>query len=199
MMSRGRLGIAAALMAGCTIAGATESEGQAAVHGPSPEQAAQWAETALARPLFSQGRRPAKPAATTKTDPIRAAAPRLAGTMSGPFGKRAVFALDDKTVVAAEGDRVGGWTVTVIAGRSVGLIGAGEERTLSVAFAGSASVTPPVALATLPFWSTPCGRSHVRDAGGNSAPADPGLCQSALAAPADWSVFVRGAPNAALP
>lgn len=143
---------------------------------PSPVQ------TLLARPLFNADRRPearSAVAAATET-PL----PRLTGMIVAPEGKRALFVLDGRTVTAAEGHAVGAWTVGRIAGGVVRLSAQDREWTLSLTGGPAAPdlSLAAAALPALPFWSTPCGRSHSRDrlktAAGDAPPAFPELCRA---------------------
>jgi len=78
-------------------------------------QANAWADTILARPLFSAGRRPPHAAAGARDE----AAPdeaRLAGIMIGRFGRRAIFAPSGggKPLVLGEGAEVNESTIRSI-------------------------------------------------------------------------------------
>jgi len=107
----------------------------------------EWAETVLARPLFSPNRRP--PATTPGAAPGPVALPRLAGVMVGPFGKLAIFAgtADGKPTVASEGSSLGNYVVEAIEVGQVTVQGPGGRRLLHPAFDSSA---PPPATAGQP-------------------------------------------------
>jgi len=170
MMRRGALFVVAALLPIGALAEAASD--QSALDGPIGNQAARSAVVILARPLFSPSRRPAPSVLAIAAEPARPALPRLAGLFSGPFGTRAVFSLDGKTVVAAPSEHVGAWTVTVIATRSATLASADDEQTLYIAFASSALAGTEST--ELPFWSNPCGRDAA--AVSTVVPRD-GMCQ----------------------
>jgi hypothetical protein len=102
------------------------------------EPAVAWVATALERPLFRENRRPAK--SIDVGSPTGGPA-RLTGIMTGPFGKRAIFASPNeaKPIVVGEGGRVADFVVRSI-GPGQALIEAdGSMRTLRPAFAGSPS------------------------------------------------------------
>lgn len=77
----------------------------------------EWAQTSLARPLFSRDRRPTPEAAKGSNEAVIAALPRLTGVLVGPFGRRAIFAGSDggKPAVIEEGSSLGPYTVQSIA------------------------------------------------------------------------------------
>jgi len=60
------------------------------------DQNATRALTALARPLFTQDRRPTAPVPDATPAPSPTSLPRLTGTLVSSAGKRAVFATGDK-------------------------------------------------------------------------------------------------------
>ncbi len=93
---------------------------------PDPAHVRDWTATILARPLFSQSRRPA---ATVTSGPQR---PRLAGIVVGPAGRRAIFAGsgDARGVVAAAGQQAGAWRVVSIDADSVRVLGPEGPRVL---------------------------------------------------------------------
>lgn len=97
--------------------------------------AAGWMDTALARPLFSGDRRP--PRSATDPSPAQAAATRLAGVVTGPFGSRAIFvsAGSAKPVVLEEGARIGGLVIRSIEPGRVVVEADGAVRTLMPAYA----------------------------------------------------------------
>ena len=145
-----------------------------------PHGGAKQVEALLARPLFSPGRRPPPPAApaVVQTEPP----PRLAGTLVGPFGKRAVFAGAGKLVSAGEGDSLGAWMVRAITAGSVVLARPEGWRELHVApMAGPDHVGTAGSPGNRPFWSNPCGRPHKRRGGGAAISAAE-ECRAALAA-----------------
>jgi hypothetical protein len=102
---------------------------------PDPDAGSEgWAATVLARPLFSQSRRPPDAA---PADPVAHASEpvRLAGVVTGPAGKRAIFASrDTKPVVAVEGSRVGDFVVRSIEPGHVVVEAEGGLRTLKPSF-----------------------------------------------------------------
>ena len=95
----------------------------------------------LARPLFRPGRRPASPAEAAP----RAAEdlPRLTALLSGPFGRRAIFAgANGRSTVVTVGSTLGGWTVQSIGAATVSVAGRDGERTLRLAY-GAGAPEPP--------------------------------------------------------
>ena len=111
---------------------------------PGPDQAARWAATILARPLFSPGRRP--PAAAAAPGAAPPALPRVAGIMVTPAGRRAIFAeKGTKPLVLGEGGQVSGFTVQSIQAGQVTVRGPEGVRVLSPAFDSEppAPASPP--------------------------------------------------------
>ena len=89
---------------------------------------------ALARPLFSPGRRPAP---QTVAVPLAAAAsvPRMTSVIVTPVGRRAVFLSGaGKPVVVTEGERIGGYPVKLIEAGRVTLSGPNGTRVVSTVF-----------------------------------------------------------------
>jgi hypothetical protein len=114
----------------------------------------------LARPLFSPDRRPPPPApggpAATATV---SGLPRLAGVLVGPFGRSAIFApaSGGKPVTAAEGARLGAYTVQSIEIGQVTVQGPNGVQVLHPSFDPNAprpetppAVPPPAAPARGP-------------------------------------------------
>lgn len=94
----------------------------------------EWTAVALARPLFSEDRRPPSLAPSGAATPP--SLPRLTGTLIGPFGKRA-FLVDvgsDKPRALSESDRVGRWTVESISDGVVTLNGPDGVQNLRLSF-----------------------------------------------------------------
>jgi hypothetical protein len=120
-----------------------------------------WAATVLARPLFSQSRRPdAAPA-----DPVAHATDsvRLAGVVTGPSGKRAIFSSKDtKPVIAVEGSRIGDFVVRSIEPNHVVVEAESGLRTLKPSFTDAPSAPPAAAAMAAPV-PIPTGR-HARPA-----------------------------------
>lgn len=107
-------------------------------------QAAVWAETALARPLFSPTRRPAAaPAAAAPGAP--ASLPRVTAILVSPGGKSVIFAAGEggKPVVAGEGSQVGAYQVQSIEAGRVTVLGPGGPQVLGPSFDGNAPPKPP--------------------------------------------------------
>ena len=128
---------------------------------PPPErrdQGAASALTVLARPLFNPDRRPPAPPAAPTPPPD--SLPRLAGTLVGPGGKRAIFATGDKPAVVAEGNRIDAWTVQAISAGMVTLTGPDGPRVLHVSFA-TGDTTHKVRVVELPLSLRPV-RTHSR-------------------------------------
>ncbi len=92
---------------------------------------AQWAETSLARPLFSRSRRPpAVPGAVPGAAP--AGLPRLAGVVVNGADRSAILVPADggRPVVAREGTRIGAFTVQAIQAGRVTILAPGGARVL---------------------------------------------------------------------
>ena len=97
---------------------------------PARDAARGWAEAALARPLFQPGRRPAPPAEAAPR-PAAEDLPRLTALVSGPFGRRAIFAgMDGRSAVVTAGSTLNGWTVLSIGVGAVSVAGRDGERTI---------------------------------------------------------------------
>ena len=101
-----------------------------------------WARSALARPLFRSDRRPA--AAAEAAPRAAEEPPRLTALLSGPFGRRAIFAgSDGRSTVVREGSALGGWTVLSIGAGAVSVRGRDGERTVRLAFGAGAGAPAP--------------------------------------------------------
>jgi hypothetical protein len=87
--------------------------------------------TALARPLFSTTRRPSQQAAgNSVTDPALTDT-RLAGIVTAPGHRLAVFVVTGaKPLALTEGQTISGWYIDSIAPRQVSLSGPGRTKTL---------------------------------------------------------------------
>jgi len=114
-------------------------------HGSAADHTEEWVATALARPLFSPGRRPAPQAVAVAAfaDP-----PRLSGILVTPSGRSAIFAPSDggKPLVATEGSTLGTYVVRSIEPEQVTLMGPKGSRVLHPAFENPAAspVPPPI-------------------------------------------------------
>lgn len=108
------------------------------------DQAASWADAALARPLFNQTRRVA-PRPETPTAAAPAGLPRIAGILVSPGGKSVIFAAgaNGRPVVAAEGGRVGAYQVQSIEVGRVVVVGPEGPRVLSASFDAASPARPP--------------------------------------------------------
>jgi hypothetical protein len=85
----------------------------------------------LARPLFSNTRRPPQNAAGQASTDSDLADTRLTGIVTAPGKRIAIFAITgDKPLKAAEGDAVSGWRVESITRREVALSGPTGTTTL---------------------------------------------------------------------
>lgn len=106
---------------------------------------------ALARPLFSQTRRP-PPRVADVAVAATGDVPRLTAIMIGPFGHRAIFAAapGGKPLVVEPGDAVGAFRVRSIEPDLVTLDGANGVRQVRPAFADLASRTPSAGAGTQP-------------------------------------------------
>ena len=87
--------------------------------------------TILARPLFSSSRRPPQSAAAGASADSDFADTRLAGILTEPGRRIAIFAVSgDKPLRVAEGDAVSGWRIESITPREVSLSGPTGTKTL---------------------------------------------------------------------
>jgi hypothetical protein len=97
-----------------------------------------WNAVLLARPPFNPRRRPDPVAAEAASTSVQAPAdlPRLAGIVISRDGKRAIFQAADgeKPIVVTEGEDVAGWTVQLIAGGGVTVVGHGGSQILEPKF-----------------------------------------------------------------
>lgn len=141
-------------------------------------QAAAWAETALARPLFSPTRRPAAaPAAAAPGAP--ASLPRVTAILVSPDGKSVIFAAGDggKPVVAGEGSRVGAYQVQSIEVGRVTVLGPSGPQVLGPSFDGNPPPKPPGGPPDLSglLGGLPGGLPGLRPPAPGAPAADPGL------------------------
>lgn len=148
-------------------------------------QAAAWAQTALARPLFSPTRRPAAgPAAAAPGAP--ASLPRVTAILVSPSGKSVIFAAGDggKPVVAGEGGRVGAYQVQSIEAGRVTVLGPSGPQVLGPSFDGA---PPPRRSGGAPDLSGLLGLPGLPPAAPGATPgapgADPGLSIPGLSNP----------------
>ena len=132
--------------ASIVVAGAPASPAGAAVDGTGGHSARldQWLATALARPLFSQTRRPPVERPESGADNSLGGA-RLTGIVIAPGQRLAIFAVaGGKPLELTEGETLSGWRVGSIAAGQVSLTGPGGSRTLLPAL-DPALVPPPPA------------------------------------------------------
>lgn len=144
------------------------------------DQGAQQAALALARPIFSSERRPTP--AGPSTARTGTALPRLTAVLTGPNGRRAIFASEPRPIIVTEGGQVGGFTVRSIEPGRVTLIGPGGMELLQPSFgpprpvavaAGSAGPSLAVSIAPkdgMSFQNTPApsGLEILRNLGASS-------------------------------
>jgi hypothetical protein len=128
---------------------------------PPPDRTGEWAATALARPLFTQDRRPVPEprGAAVAGGPGSQELPRLAGVMVTPAGSAAIFdgtGESAKPQVVRVGDRLGGFEVKAILAGEVTLTGPDGGRVLRPSFdprapaAGGPAPRPAAPVATAP-------------------------------------------------
>jgi general secretion pathway protein N len=87
--------------------------------------------TILARPLFSNTRRPPANASTGASPDSDLADTRLAGILTEPRRRVAIFVINgEKPLKVSEGDAVSGWRIENITPREVSLSGPGGNKTL---------------------------------------------------------------------
>ena len=87
--------------------------------------------TALARPLFDPTRRPPAPAESKMATELGLESLRLAGIITAPDRRLAIFAVAGAQPLAlGEGEAVSGWQIESITPRQVSLTAFGEMRTL---------------------------------------------------------------------
>lgn len=111
-----------------------------------------WAETMLARPLFSPDRRPAAVAATGATN-APASLPRLAGILMDGPRRSVIFAAPDgaRPTVVAEGGNLGGFHVQSVEAGQVTIVGPDGAHVLRPSFdPRPAAPTTPVPAPGLP-------------------------------------------------
>lgn len=117
-----------------------------------------WAETVLARPLFSPDRRPASVAATGAGD-APASLPRLAGILMDGPRRSVIFAAPDgsRPTVVAEGGDLGGFHVQTVEAGQVTVVGPDGTHVLRPSFdprpATPAAPPPAAGLPGLPSLS----------------------------------------------
>ncbi len=135
-------------------------------------QAAAWAQTALARPLFSPTRRPA-PAPAAAAPGAPAGLPRVTAILVSPGGKSVIFAAGDggKPVVAGEGSRVGAYQVQSIEVGRVTVLGPGGPQVLGPSFDES----PPPKPSGAPDLSSLLGLPGLPPPKPGAPAADPGI------------------------
>lgn len=110
---------------------------------PAVADTGEWARTALERPLLQPGRRPPVPGQSVVADSLP---PRLTALLSGPFGRRAIFAVSGgRSLTVHEGADADGWTVLSISQAGVSVRGRDGERLLLLSRSGTvqAKVEPP--------------------------------------------------------
>jgi len=103
-------------------------------------------ETVLARPLFNPTRRPPEMAVDNFATGLGLESLRLAGIVTAPGRRLAIFAVTDgKQVALGEGQSVKGWQIESITPRQVALSAAGGVMTLQprAGPASSDAVAPP--------------------------------------------------------
>ena len=115
--------------------------------------AAVWADTTLARPLFSRTRRAPAQTAETSVSPTPDRPARLTGILVTPAGRVAIFATADggQSMTVQEGGQIGEDTVTAIAGGQVTLSGPAGQRVLSTSFDPAARAAAPPATVLPPM------------------------------------------------
>jgi general secretion pathway protein N len=162
---------------------AAKPETATAIHrqqSPKPEELVA---TALARPLFSNTRRPSQNAGGPTTDDDLADA-RLAGIITSPGHRIAIFAISgDKPLEVAEGDAVSGWRIETITPREVSLTGPTGTKTLQPKL--DPNLVPPAGR------QLPSGRPPIPAAASGRPPAPP--VTAAVAPPPGVSVNSAGA------
>jgi hypothetical protein len=85
----------------------------------------------LARPLFSNTRRPPQSTSTGDAADTDLADKRLTGIVTTPVRRIAIFAVTgDKPLMVAEGEDVNGWRIESITPREISLSGPGGAKTL---------------------------------------------------------------------
>ncbi len=120
----------------------------------------------LARPLFTETRRPAAP--TTEPKEAAAVLPRLAGVIVGRSERMAIFApvSGGRSLVVAEGGRIGDFVLRLIAPGEVTVTGADGTRLLRPSFDANPVVlarSPPTEPPTDPAAATAAARQRLMD------------------------------------
>lgn len=141
----------------------------------------------LARPLFNPDRRPV-PGAAGAAAAGPASPPRLAGILVTPDGRKAIFAVDNRSVVVREGGRIGGFLVTRIADAEVTVAGLAGPLSLRPSYTpadSAASAGRPSAAGTEAGFNAnpaPSGLDILRNAARQASPAAAGQTSSPSAA-----------------
>jgi hypothetical protein len=113
---------------------------------PEAPPVAAWAEVVLARPLFTENRRPTE----AQHAAAKAALPRLTGTILTDQGELAIFQpAEGKSVALGRGAAVAEWTVSEIADGTVTLQRGATTTTLDVSYANRPAAPPPVVMQAL--------------------------------------------------
>jgi hypothetical protein len=146
--------------------------------------------TALARPLFSSTRRPPPHGSTDGAADSGLADTRLAGILTEPGRRIAIFAPSGaKPVTVTEGETVGGWRVDSITPLEVSLSGPGGIKTMQPKF--DPNLTP--AAGPPSFVNRPAVGP-----GGAPFPSFPGSVQPGVRPGVVPPVFNRGPPRPGL-
>ncbi len=104
-----------------------------AAPAPDADLKLKWVATALTRPLFSPDRRPVADSAVAGAG--LSALPRLTAILVGPFGRKAIFAGDDrKPLVMQVGARISTYTIQAIDLEQVRVVGPDGVRVLYPTF-----------------------------------------------------------------
>ena len=137
--------------------------------------------TILARPLFSSSRRPPQSAAAGASADSDLADTRLAGILTEPGRRIAIFAVSgDKPLRVAEGDAVSGWRIESITPREVSLSGPTGTKTLQPKLDPNLAPPPNQPAAAKPAGRLPAPPGATRP---GTPAAAAGVVQPGLAVP----------------
>lgn len=96
----------------------------------------------LARPLFTEGRRPPAAASTPATQARVDKLPRLSGILVMGHDRRAIFESGGKPVVGVVGTQIGAYRIVAIDADRVTVQGPGGAEAMGLAYGANGSATP---------------------------------------------------------
>ena len=111
-----------------------------------PDRTDRYASEVLARPLFTQARRPLGKAPMPAAPGPAETLPRLSGVMISGSLRRAIFEVGSASVAGGVGSAVGDYRIIEIAPSRVTLLGPKGIRTLGLAFDAKPPPPPPLSV-----------------------------------------------------